>query len=129
MRDLRNAKCYGGNANIISLILAHDVFKLFSYSIFPLMFQNRANQLKRALETRETSRTIVDDVRANINSGISHHLPPKKADRQAINRKRSAMTAFGWKIPKSLQELEIPEELKTLLDGTDFMLYDSGRQQ
>ena len=66
---------------------------------------------------------------ANLNSGISHHLPPKKADRQAINRKRSAMTAFGWKIPKSLQELEIPDELKTLLDGTDFMLYDSGRQQ
>ena len=79
---------------------------------------------RRATETREASGRIAAEVRAPLNIGVATAMPSKKACLQTISRLRKG--DLGWKIPNKLSELEIPEKLKHLPDGTKFMLYDSG---
>ena len=67
------------------------------------------------------------EIRGAQNEAVRAIMASKKAGLKAINRKRSHHSAFGWKVPDSLQKLKIPDELKNLDDGTPFFLYDSGK--
>ena len=78
---------------------------------------------RRRKETREQSGRIVDEVRAPLNVAIGSAMPSKKACLKSIGRLNNTK---GWKIPESLSKLRIPEELKTLEDGTKFFFYHSG---
>ena len=93
--------------------------------------QKRANMQKRAKETHEPSGLIVDEETGPLNEAVGAEMASKKALLKMVNRARYG--TVGWKIATSLEELEIPEDMKFLpngmaewQDGTPFLLYDSG---
>ena len=86
---------------------------------------------KRAKETHEPSGLIVDEETGPLNEAVGAEMASKKALLKMVNRARYG--TVGWKIATSLEELEIPEDMKFLpngmdewQDGTPFLLYDSG---
>lgn len=81
------------------------------------------NTLKeKAKETVEKPVQIIQTVSASSSHEIHPYLPSRDALRQSINRIRSSDLPTE---PESLDDLNIPEDLRKTLDGSDFLVKDS----
>ena len=80
---------------------------------------------KTGLASPYTNATrIAKDVRGSLSKAVDSRMPPPSASARMINRARAGLFK-QWKLPATFAELQIPEELKYLPDGTNFLLWDS----
>ena len=80
---------------------------------------------KTGIASPYTSATrIAKDVRASLSKAVDSRMPPPSASTRMINRARAGIFK-QWKEPATFSELIIPEELKFLADGTNFILFDT----
>lgn len=89
------------------------------------VLRTRANIKKRAQETQEPPQQILGQEMENLSQAASIQMVPLRFVRRTVRRVRQAITA-PQPIPADRATLELPEEYRTLANGENFVLFDSG---
>ena len=80
---------------------------------------------ERAVNTQETTQTIIAVTTTNIPDPSAAQLPSKSCLKRTVQRKRNQYRNCPVQ-PADLLSLNIPEEYTVLPNGIQFLLHDSG---
>ena len=87
----------------------------------------RTNMINRSIMSNDTSRAIYSAAVQGASPGAIIKLPKYASMQQSIARKRKAVN-LPHPNPQSLEEIDVPLELRVTANGENFLLYDSGNQ-
>ena len=82
---------------------------------------------ERAETTQETPQQIIADLLANMDDVSSQQLPPPRTIKRNIRRARKRVNQ-PHPLPTSVEDIEVPDDLKRLESGELFLIYDSGKE-
>lgn len=116
------ARLHTVNENIVKFLGDHN----HAADVAGVKARQVVNSVKQqAANTQESCQQLVSTAVVGVSSAVAARLPSKNTMKRTIRRIRQHEPTRAN--PTSLDDFDVPDELKTTCTGTDFLLFDSGR--
>jgi hypothetical protein len=90
-------------------------------------FEMKSEIKHMAAKSKDNPREILRNAKAALNQECVPYLGNDPNLKAIINRVRSVQPDYG-NAPQSIEEIDIPDQLKQTINGHDFVLHDSGKE-
>lgn len=90
------------------------------------VLKTQHNMKKKAIESNDSPQNIISEVASTASDSTAARLPAIRSMKRGITRHRQIKDHPREPLPRSINDLVIPENLKKTIKGYQFLLYDSG---